>query len=312
MSRPSFPKSFPEFAKKFGTEEACFDYLVESRWPDGFVCVYCGHNNAFARREIRAVQCTRCTGTNYLTAGTVMHRSKQPLTFWLWAAYLIVTDKRGMSALRLQEHLGIKRYETAFQMFHKLRAAMVNPERELLQGTVEVDETYIGGPEFGRRGRGAEGKAIVVGAVEIRDGIPTRIRFKLIPNVTRAELMKFIKATIATGSTVITDGSSAYETLPREGYRHEVQSAVWGDEPEQILPHFHLAVSNMKRWLTGTHHGAVSYKHLQAYLSEFAFRFNRRHNLQAAFQTLLGLTSKVEGPTYKGIYEGTFAHQNPE
>ena len=311
MTRPPFPKSFPEFARMFSTEDACFDYIVASRWPEGFVCRYCRHDNSFDRRDIRAVQCTRCSGTNYITAGTVMHGSRQPLSFWLWAAYLIVTDKRGMSAKRLQEHLGIKRYETAFQMFHKLRAAMVNPERVKLKGVVEVDETYIGGPKPGKRGRGAEGKAIVVGAVEVKDDKPSRVRFKVVSSASRSEIFKFIKATVEEGSMVITDAAITYESLSREGYKHDTQSTVWDDEPEDVLKYFHLAVSNLKTWLLGTHHGAVSKKHLQAYLNEFAFRYNRRRNLQAAFRTLLGLTSVVEWPTYEGLYTGSFEHRNP-
>ncbi|MDA0232542.1 MAG: IS1595 family transposase [Chloroflexi bacterium] len=241
-----------------------------------------------------------------------MHRSKQPLCLWLWAAYLMVTDKRGISAVQLQKQLGIKRYETAFNMLHKLRAAMVNPDRDLLRGTVEVDETYVGGPVAGARGRSTT-KAIVIGAVELRDGRPTRVRFQKISSVGASAVLKFVTDTVERGSEVITDGSPSYNGLYEAGYVHRVQSTgMLGDDPDAVLPHFHRAVSNMKTWLLGTHHGRVSQKHLQAYLNEFAFRYNRRGNLQAAFQTILGLTAKSEGPTYKGLYRGTYQHKNPQ
>jgi transposase-like protein len=250
-----------------------------------------------------------------------MHKTRQPLCTWLWAAFLVTTDKRGISAVQLQKQLGIRRYETAFNMLHKLRAAMVNPDRVPLSGTVEVDETYIGGPERGKPGRGAFGKALVVGAVEVRGDVPVRVRFRKIPSASATHLMKFITDNVATAepdaeeddkTVVITDGSLAYEGLYGKGYIHRIQSTgMFGDDPDTVLPRFHLAVSNLKRWLLGTHHGAVSHKHLQAYLNEFAFRYNRRRNLWAAFQTLLGLTAKVEGPTYEGLYKGTFRHKNP-
>jgi transposase-like protein len=240
-----------------------------------------------------------------------MHRSKQPLCLWLLAAYLVVTDKRGISAVQLQKQLGIGRYETAFNMLHKLRAAMVNPDRESLRGTVEVDETYIGGPVIGKHGRGTT-KALVIGAVELQNDRPVRVRFNKIPSASAANVLKFVTDTVERGSEVITDGSPSYNGLYEKGYVQRVQSTrMLGDDPDKVLPNFHRAVSNMKTWLLGTHHGAVSQKHLQAYLNEFAFRYNRRRNLQAAFQTILGLTPKSEGPTYKGLYEGTYEHKNP-
>jgi transposase-like protein len=224
----------------------------------------------------------------------------------------MATDKRGLSAVYLQEQLKINRYETAFNMLHKLRAAMVNPDRTPLRGVVEVDEFYVGGPEAGRPGRGAKDKAIVVVAVEVREGRPSRARFRVIPRIARVPLYGFIGETIELGSTVVTDGNPVYDTLTVSGYPRKMLSTAYGDDPDAVLPHLHTAVSNLKTWLMGTHHGAVSKKHLQAYLNEFAFRYNRRGNLQAAFQTILGLSSRVEGPTYEGLYTGTFEHKNPK
>ncbi|NQW20629.1 MAG: IS1595 family transposase [Chloroflexi bacterium] len=311
MTKHEFPRSFPAFARKFSNEEDCFNYIIDVRWPDGFICSKCGHDQAYGRMGLWSLQCKRCDKIHSATAGTVMHRTRQPLCTWLWAAYLVVTDKRGISALGLQNQLGINRYETAFNMLHKFRAAMVDPERAPLYGTVEVDETFIGGPKPGKRGRGAAGKAIVVGAVEVRNKRPQRVRFQVIPSANRNQLLDFVKGTIEPGSTIVTDAFSAYDILPSIGYGHEVYSPSRGDDPDIVLPHLHTAFSNLKTWLMGTHHGGVSKKHLQAYLNEFVFRYNRRGNLQQAVQTLLGLTSKVDGPTYRGLYEGTFEHKNP-
>lgn len=316
MTRPTFPRTLPEFVRRFSSEDACRQYLFDSRWPDGFYCPKCGNMEARARKDRPILRCTACGKEYSATAGTVMHRSKQPLCNWLWAAYLVVTDKRGLSAVQLQQQLGIERYETAFNMLHKLRAAMVNPAREKLHGMVEVDETFIGGPKPGKRGRGAEGKALVVGAVEVRTAgsgrtRPGRLRLKRISGATRRKLEPFVKAAVERGSLVVTDGHKGYANLSDIGYSHEVHVARHAADPDAVLRHLHTAFSNLKTWLMGTHHGAVSAKHLQAYLNEFAFRFNRRGNLQAAFQTLLGITALVEGPTYRGLYEGTFKHKNP-
>lgn len=309
MPRPDFPETLPAFAARFGTEDACFRYVVASRWPDGFKCLGCGYPEAYERTDRRALQCKRCDKVHSATAGTVMHGSRQPLCNWLWAAYLVITSKRGISAVEVQDQLGIRRYEVSFTMLHKLRAAMVNPDREPLGGVVEVDETYIGGPEPG--GQGKIGKAIVAGAVEVSERGPGRLRLKLVSNANRAYLLRFIKDNVVTGSVIATDAAQVYEGLAREGYSHQLQTTASGASPETVLPSLHLAFSNLKTWLRGTHHGRVSRKHLQAYLNEFVFRYNRRGNLHAAFQTLLGLSAKVEWPTYEGLYEGTYRHPNP-
>lgn len=310
MVRPKFPKSLPEFMRLFPDERACFDYLVESRWPGGgFVCPSCGHGAAYPRQQRLAVECSACRTIVTATSGTAMHKSKQPLLSWLLASWLMVVDKRGVSASQLQRALALKRYETAFMMLHKLRAAMVAPDRTLLSGVVEVDETYIGGERKGRGSGNFKGdKSIVVGAVEVNDRAPGRIRFRVVEEGSGPVLRGFVKDTIAPGSTVMTDGASMYKTL--EGYRHEVQIAGKGRKPREVLEDFHTAVTNLKSWLQGTFHGAVSPGHLQAYLNEFCFRYNRRHNLPAAFQTLLGITPKVEGPTYAGIYTGSYLIPN--
>jgi len=301
--RPDFPKTFPEFVLRFPDEEACWDYLVESRWPDGFECPD-GHPGGFIRTR-KLFQCS--DGKQWsATSGTIMHRTKIPLTKWFWGTYLVTTDKRGMSALQFSRQLDL-RYETAYMMLQKLRAGMVNPERGLIGGpgkTVEVDEAFIGG------GRKAEGKKDIltplVAAVEVRDEKAGRLRMKVIPTKGTADVVPFVRDYVERGTTIITDGSPAYNKLEKLGYGHAVEEM----DVEYRLPVIHRVFSNFRTWWLGTHHGAVMHKHLQAYVNEFVFRFNRRNTPQAAFQTVLGIGSHVPGPTYEGIYEGTWHHPN--
>ena len=235
-----------------------------------------------------------------------MHRSKMPLSVWFQAAYLVTTHTPGMSALQFQRQMGLSSYQTAFTMLHKLRAAMVKPGRDRLSGIVEVDETYIGGGKPGPSGRGALGKVIVAGAVDLRGKYANRLRLRVIPNVSSETLTRFVQANAMVGCEVKTDDWRGYSKLVVLGYRHTVTSDI---------PHIHRAFSNLKTWLIGTHHG-VSEQHLQAYLNEYAFRFNRRKTPMAAFQTVLGLTKERLGPTYSGLYgvakgTGEWKHPNP-
>lgn len=243
-----------------------------------------------------------------------MHGTHLPLGAWLLAAWLLVTDKRGISAKHLERTLGVS-YETAYQMLHRLRAAMVNPDREKLRGRVEVDETFHGSVKHGRPGKAAitgEGrKLIVLGAIEVRESVtrdgevvtrPGRLRLRQADDIKADTLWKFVTEVVETGALVATDGLREYASLPSMGYRHRVESSVRGPAKKAVLKHLHLAFSNFKAWQKGTFHGRVEEKHLQAYLNEFVFRFNRRGNLPAAFQTVLGIAPRVEAPTYAEIY----------
>lgn len=300
MPRPDFPRSIVEFQRWFPDEESCVKYLYDSRWPDGFVCPICGDTQAYYIVSKRVFQCKTSKHQTYLTAGTALHGSHTPLTDWFNAAYLVTTVTPGISAVQLQRQLGVT-YETAFNILHKLRSAMFNPERTKINGEVEVDETYVGGPTTGgKRGRGTE-KAIVIIAVENRKGHAGRVRLRHIENVTGTSLIGFIKDVVEKESTIITDDFPGYTNVPRHGYRHRI---------EEDLRLAHLVASNLKTWIKGIFHG-VSEKHLQAYLNEFTFRFNRRKTPMAAFQTILGLTSKVDWPTYDELYSGEWEHPNP-
>lgn len=237
-----------------------------------------------------------------MTAGTVLHRTRVPLTVWFWAAYLVTTHTPGLSAVQLQRQLGVS-YETAWALLHKLRRAMVTPEREPLKGRVEVDETYLGGPEAGLKGgRQLLDKALVVGAVEVRGRAAGRVRLHVVPDASARSLTGFVRRTVTPGAILLTDRWQGYASLPDLGYHHRPRTQGPPDRAGKLLPHIHRVFGNLKTWLGGTHHG-VGHDHLQAYLDEFAFRFNRRRIPMAAFQTLLGLASGVHGPTtYDMLY----------
>lgn len=236
-----------------------------------------------------------------------MHRSKLALQKWLVAAYFVATDKRGLSALQLCKQLGVG-YEAAWGLLHKLRAAMVAPDRSQLTGTVEVDETWIGSAKRGRPAEETPEKMLVIGAVELRLNpdtgrhYPGRLRFRLIEARTASELELFVGETVEAGSIVVTDGLKEYSGVKLLGYRRSIERAYKKSQQKDVLRHFHTAAGNLKAWLDGTHHGAVSKKHLQAYLNEFAFRYNRRGSQQAAFQRILGLATTGRGPEIGQLY----------
>lgn len=292
MTRPDFPRTIFDFQRMFPTEESQLNFLIQSRWPDGFVCPRCGHTEYYWKAPRKLLQCKSCGYQASVTAGTVMHRSKQPIPVWLQAAYLVTTHTPGISAVQFQRQVGLPSYQTAFGMLHKLRSAMVRQERTKLSGVVEVDETYIGAEIHGPSGRGAKGKALVVGAVDLNGKYANRVRLKVIPNASGISLRRFIRDNVEAGSTIKTDKWQGYFGLEGLGYTH-IQT--------ENLPHIHRVIGNLKTWLRGTYHG-VSPQHLQAYLNEYTFRFNRRKVPMAAFQTVLGLTKERMGPTYRGLY----------
>jgi transposase-like protein/ribosomal protein L37AE/L43A len=302
MSRPDFPRTLREFQRRFEDEAACRAYLAASRWPDGYRCPQCGGGGALELPTRLLWRCKHCRRDTSVTAGTVLHRTHTPLTQWFWAAYLVTTHTPGLSALQLQRQLGLRRYETAWAMLQKLRRAMVRPDRDRLRDKVEVDESYVGGPEAGLRGgRELRDKALVVAAVEVRGAASGRVRLQVVPDASGRSLTGFIRANVDPGTIVITDGWQGYAPLTGLGYRHRPR--IQGDpaRAEKVLPRVHRVFGNLKTWLRGTHHG-VGHQHLQAYLDEFTFRFNRRRTPMAAFQTLLGLGTQLAPTTYRQLY----------
>ena len=271
-----FPKTLVEFDERFGTEAACRDYLVHLRWPKGFRCPKCGHDRGWTNRR-HDIQCTRCGRQTSLTAGTIFAGTRKSLRVWFRAMWWVSTQKTGGSAKGLMRLLGLKSYQTAWTWLQKLRRAMVRPGRDKLVNTVEVDDSFVGAVETGVAGRASYAKARIVVAVEVDGTKLGRVRLRHVPDFAADSLVTFVEDSVEPGSAVHTDGWQGYVPLRDKGYRH--RATVIGRDPAQasrLLPAVHRVVSLLKRWLVGTHHGRVEAKHLQAYLDEFAFRFNRR------------------------------------
>jgi transposase-like protein len=339
MRDPGRPKSsstgiasLTDFQRTFPDEAACAAYLERTRWPEGFVCPYCGDHDEPYRFAARAevLRCRRCRRDASLTAGTVMERSHTPLCTWFWGAYLVSSHTPGMSAVQFQRQLGLGRYETAYQMLHKLRAGMVRPERDRIgaEWPVEIDETYVGGKVSAERRRARGVMSIVVGAVEIRHGkgvsrreqrlarprkgktYAGRLRLRVVPHRGKRALENFVLENIERDATITTDGWQGYDNLNQMGYWHtKVIREQEPEHPQAWLPMIQLVFSNLKAWLVGIHHG-VSPQHLQAYLNEFTFRFNRRFYPFTAFNSLLGIGVRVQSPTYEKLYSGEWEHPN--
>jgi len=242
-----------------------------------------------------------------LTAGTILHNTKTPLTVWFWAAYLLTTDKCGVSALLVQRQLALRRYETAWMMLHKFRRAIVNLTREPRQGEIEVDDTWVGGTHAGLRGsRQLKGRkaALVLVAVEKRGRGTGRAPIQVISDFKSTTLLAFLKRNVAPGSTVYTDGLKSFTGLTQAGYKHVSRSQPLRIDlrkgTKSVVPLADRAIGNLQQWLIGTYHG-VSREQLQVYLDEFVFRHNRRRLPMAAFQTLLGLGSGRKPTHYKQI-----------
>ena len=265
----NYPRTLFEFEDRFSTEAGCIEYLQAVRWPDGFICPRCGGRNAW-RTDRGLLHCYQCGRQTSVTAGTVFHRTRKPLTVWFRAMWHITSQKYGANALGLQRVLNLGSYHTAWQWLHKLRRAMVRPGRDKLNGTVEVDETYLGGKKPGKRGRGAAGKSLIGIVVEDKghEGIG-RIRLWHLEDASSASLIPFVQGVVQPGSTIRTDDWSGYNLLTSNGFSHIVQ-------PSKELKLVHLVAALLKRWILGTYQGAVRPSHLVYYLDEYTFRFNRR------------------------------------
>lgn len=300
-SRLNYPKSLGEFRKIFASEVSCIEYLIKSRWPEGFQCAGCGGGAYWFLAKRKKLVCRDCRKETTATSGTLMHGSHIGIQDWFWGAYLVATLTPGISALQLQRQLGLGSYEAAWFMLGRLRKGMVNDGRGLFSGVVEADETWIGGPTKNKRGRGSiQGlhKSLVVGAVEVisyfKNGKAKekagQVRLEIILNADGDNIKKFLQKNVAPETNVRTDGWKGYSKTALIGYHHEPQIQGAPGKAHQLAPHVHRIFSNLKTWLKGTHHG-VEPKYLQNYLDEFVFRFNRRRTPMAAFQTMLGITS---------------------
>ena len=268
-----YPRTLMELERRFTTEEACREYLFSLRWPRGFICPRCGGRKAWPM-DRGLWLCGDCRYQVSVTAGTIFHRSHLPLTTWFRAMWHVTSQKNGVSALGLQRVLGLGSYKTAWAVLHKLRRAMVRPGRGRLRGVVEVDETYWGGEEEGVHGRLTQDKALIIVAAQVDGRGIGRIRLRRIANLTRVTLHGFIRDAVEPGSTVRTDGLPAYRGLTDHAHERQVQRRQ--PQGEHLMPRVHRVVALLKRWLLGTHQGAIGHEHLDYYLDEFTFRFNRR------------------------------------
>ena len=281
----NYPKDFQDFLEIFKDEESCRKYLFELRWPNGFVCPKSETSAKCWLTTRNTITCANCEHQASLIAGTIFQDTKKPLLLWFHIIWWVVAQKTGVSASNMNDFMGFGSYVTVWTWLQKLRRAMVRPGRDMLSGTVEVDETYIGGIEAGsgKQGRGAETKTLVVVAAECIGKQIGRVRFRCIDGATAENLISFVQDNVTQGSTIITDGWKGYKPLPLKkndgdgGYIHEIKTISGSDsQAHELLPHVHMVDSLVKRWLLGTHQGKVSPKYLPYYLDEFASRFNRK------------------------------------
>ena len=337
---PELPADMPAFLARFGRDGQCRDYLFAARWPAGFRCARdgCGGARCYAHSERLVYECAVCGKQHSLLAGTIFEQTKTGLARWFLAIFLVTSSKGGIAAAELKRQLGFGSDQTAWAWLHKLRRAMVDPKRtplaEPVAGAVQADESYLGAPKPGKRGRGAAGKVIVAGAVETRivevpkskpkrrgvraDRPPNpavtepklrlgRIRLAVVEGVGAADLEPFVASNVAPAACIRTDGAKAYRNLPDQGFAHDPVNMSKMSKADLAtvdpLGAVHLVFGHLKRWLLGTHHGGQSHKHLQRYLDEFVFRFNRRgaQSISHRFAKLIGLATTTPPTRYWGI-----------
>jgi transposase-like protein len=299
-----------EFRAAFGEDSDCLEQLSRQRWPEGFRCPRCDGPSRGYMSDRRVHECARCAYQCSVTAGTILHKTRTPLTSWFWAIYRMSHDKKGISALQLSKEIGV-RYRTAWTMQHKIRKAMEDRDQSYkLRGLIEVDEGYVGGEEHGeaRKGRGAESKSVVAVAVEHsalgepgRTPIPGFAALSVLPNAGSKSLDGFLKDKIEPGSHILTDGWSGYWHVERNGFVHTVTELSKQDQPaHKLFPWVHITLSNLKRFLLGTHH-TVDNKHLKRYVAEFNYRLNRRTMEPDLLPRLLRACLGTTTVTYKQL-----------
>jgi len=284
IDRKSLPSTHRKFVQQFSDDQACAAFLEQLRWPDGFCCPVCQAIGEPWRQSRGRLVCSACRHQTSVTTGTILEKTRTPLTIWFDAAWHLTTAKNGLSAKTLERTLGTC-YRTAWAILQRFRVAMVRSEREKLTGLVEVDETLIGGAkQGGKRGRGTS-SAVVAIAVELMEPMGFgRIRMRHIENASGTNLNAFVCDAIAKGTTVHTDGWTGYNGLSGLGYEHKRTILASSGDPAHVsMPGVHRIASLLKRWILGTHQGSVVPEHLQSYLEEFTFRFNRRNSKNRGF-----------------------------
>jgi transposase-like protein len=297
--------TFDEFIKRFSTEEQCEEYLCALRWENGFRCPKCGGAKSWKTKRL-LYMCKSCGLQTSVTAGTIFQDTRKPLRSWFIAIWWIMTPRYGASAEGLKQVLGLKSDETAWTWLHKIRNAMVRPAREKLTGEIEVDECYIGGCFEGKAGRGSENKTLVAVAVETEEMKLGRVRMSVIKDASGNSLVPFVVENIVEGSTIVSDGWRGFSDIEKHGFKQIIRKHSEAADEDEMLPHVHLVVSLLKRWLLGTHQGAVEPKYLQSYLDEYVFRFNRRTSAKRGllFHRLLENAMVVSPCSLENIKKG--------
>ncbi|HWB35483.1 MAG TPA: IS1595 family transposase [Rugosimonospora sp.] len=303
-----YPRTHADLLAWFADDESCLEYLGRLRWPEGFVCPACGKSE-YWRTGAGLWMCTACGRRTSVTAGTILHRTRTPLTTWFAAVWSVTSTKTGVSAQGLQRVLGFGSYETAWAWLHKLRRAMVRPDRDLLGGPgliVELDETFVGGISRGKAGAGT-GKVPVMLAVERRGRKLGRMRARLADKPGTLAILDFAVDVIAPGSEIHTDGSQLLRRLTEMGYTHHATVALRTADQASVLPGLHMVASLLKRWLIGTLHYGLAAEHLPYYLDEFTFRFNRRDSRSRGllFYRLLQQAVTTDPHPLKDLVGGT-------
>ena len=315
----NYPANWNEFLDWFATEEACLDYLERLRWPTGFVCPSCGAiGEPYRSSRVRLV-CRACGFHSTVTAGTIFDKTRTPLRVWLAGAWYITNQKHGTNALGLKRILGLGSYQTAWAMLHRFRQAMVCPGRDRLKGLVEVDETYLAitdreSPIDAKGRKSNTDKTLVAIAVEILEprGFG-RIRLSRIQDDSASSVIPFVQASVDAGAKIRTDGSAAYRGLQDLGYEHQRTVMLGAEQPAHVsMAGVHRVAALVKRWILGIHHGSVQPGHLDAYLNEFVFRFNRRTSKSRGllFYRLLQQAVKTNPLTYRNITQA--AHNSSD
>lgn len=305
-----YPSNWNQFLDWFGTEEACLSYLEKLRWPQGFTCSNCGQLAEPYRSSRGRLVCRGCRFQTSVTAGTIFDKTRTPLRVWLAGAWYVTNQKHGANALGLQRVLGLGSYQTAWTMLHRFRQAMVRPDRDRLRGLVEVDETYLAltdrqAPPSVKRKKSNTDKTLVAIAVEMVEpkGFG-RIRLQRILDDSTTSVIPFVQSSVEAGSVVRTDGSAAYRSLKELGYEHQRTVMLGAEQPAHVsMVGVHRVAALLQRWMLGTHHGAVQPPHLDAYLNEFVFRFNRRTSSYRGmlFYRLLQQAMQTDPYTYRDI-----------
>jgi len=297
-----YPKTLQEFDRTFASDEECLRFLETIRWGAEFRCQSCGTNDYWVL-STGLRRCRACRFKNSVKNGTIFESSRLSLKTWFYSIWWVTEQKTGISALGLQKILGLGSYRSAWLLLHKIRNTMVHADRSLLKGEVEVDEALIGGVRPGKRGRGAEGKELVAIAAEcVGTKRVGRIRIQRIADASAESLEAFIRANIAKGSTIHTDGWKSYGGVKAMGYKHLPRKSAQV-HPDELLPRINIVTALLKRWILGTHHGRLDAKHMASYFEEFVFRFNRRTSKARGllFQRVLENSIRVHPAPYRDI-----------